>query len=78
MIEKFYGIELHDIKYNLEVDPVVKILQMILNQIGYDCGKVDGQAGNKTMAAVTKVNLKAQIGSSICCSQTWEYILNKL
>lgn len=78
MIEKFYGIELHDIKYNLEFDPVVKLFQILVHGTEFDCGPVDGKAGQKTMAAIQRINLKAQIGSSICCSQTWEYILNKL
>lgn len=33
---------------------IIKIVQDVLNQKGYDCGKVDGVAGNKTQESLKK------------------------
>lgn len=33
---------------------IIKIVQDVLNQKGYDCGSVDGMAGNKTRNAIKK------------------------
>lgn len=33
---------------------IIKIVQDVLNQKGYDCGTVDGDAGTKTKAAIKK------------------------
>lgn len=43
---------------------IIKIVQDVLNQKGYDCGSVDGIAGNKTKEAIKKFIDKNQSDST--------------
>ena len=54
----------------------VKVLQFLLNELGYDCGEADGIFGSKTLAA-TKAFQKAKslTVDGICGKNTWTKIL---
>lgn len=43
---------------------LIKIVQDVLNQKGYDCGSVDGVAGSKTKAAIKKYLEEADSSST--------------
>jgi hypothetical protein len=54
----------------------VKELQTRLNDIGYDCGTVDGKFGNKTLAAVKEFQRKHGLtDDGVVGRQTWAELL---
>lgn len=54
----------------------VVALQAILNQLGYDCGKVDGDFGSKTEAAVKEFQRKYKLDDDgIVGALTWAALL---
>ena len=54
----------------------VKELQIRLNDIGYDCGTVDGKFGNKTLAAVKEFQRKHGLtDDGVVGRQTWAELL---
>lgn len=57
---------------------VVKPIQKYLNSLGYDCGEVDGIAGNKFDAAVKKYQtwMKKPDGEITAKGKTWRNLLN--
>lgn len=54
----------------------VKVLQYLLNESGYECGKADGIFGAKTLAAVKAYQkAKGLSADGICGKNTWTKIL---
>ena len=54
----------------------VKVLQFLLDEHGYDCGKADGIFGKKTEAALkTYQKAKGLTADGICGKNTWTKIL---
>lgn len=57
----------------------VKELQTRLNDIGYDCGTVDGKFGNKTLAAVKEFQRKHGLtDDGVVGRQTWAELLKSI
>ena len=55
----------------------VKVLQILLNGLGYDCGDVDGDFGNKTLSAVQKFQkAKVLLVDGTVGAKTWAALLN--
>ena len=55
---------------------VIKPLQKYLNEIGYSCGKVDGEFGSKTESAVKKYQQSKKLTSDgIVGMNTWKKLL---
>ena len=55
---------------------VIKPLQKYLNEIGYSCGKVDGEFGSKTESAVKKFQKAKKLTSDgIVGMNTWKKLL---
>lgn len=55
---------------------LVKELQSKLNELGYDCGTVDGKFGNKTLAAVKEFQRKHGLtDDGVVGRQTWAELL---
>lgn len=55
----------------------VKALQILLNGLGYDCGKADGEFGDKTEKAVIAFQKKNRLDADgIVGKDTWTVILN--
>lgn len=55
----------------------VKALQILLNGLGFDCGKPDGEFGGNTEKAVTAFQKKNGLGADgIAGKDTWNKILN--
>lgn len=54
----------------------VKVLQLLLNAKGYNCGTADGIFGSKTLAALKKFQKAAGLtADGICGAKTWTAIL---
>lgn len=54
----------------------VKTLQRLLNALGYDCGKVDGIFGSKTLIAVKEFQTKQGLTvDGIVGKDTWTALL---
>lgn len=54
----------------------VKVLQFLLNELGYDCGEADGIFGSKTLSAVKAYQkAKSLTADGICGKNTWTKIL---
>ena len=54
----------------------VKVLQFLLNELGYDCGEADGIFGSKTMTAVKAYQkAKSLTVDGICGKNTWTKLL---
>lgn len=55
---------------------VVKVIQKYLNNIGFDCGSIDGIYGNKTHNAVISFQKKNKLeADGIIGSKTWKKLL---
>lgn len=54
----------------------VKVLQFLLNELGYDCGEADGIFGSKTLSAVKAYQkAKGLSADGICGKNTWTKLL---
>ena len=54
----------------------VKVLQFLLNELGYDCGEADGIFGSKTLTAVKAYQkAKSLTVDGICGKNTWTKLL---
>ena len=54
----------------------VKVLQFLLNELGYDCGEADGIFGSKTLTAVKAYQkAKGLTVDGICGKNTWTKLL---
>ena len=54
----------------------VKALQILLNGLGFDCGKADGDFGTKTHDAVIKFQKSRKLDADgIVGKDTWNFIL---
>ena len=72
-----YCLQLKDLQVG-DKGQEVKILQLLLNSAGYNCGTCDGIFGQRTKSAVINANVKAINKQDPNVSrETWEYLFNK-
>lgn len=76
MLEEVRGVSLPDLKRG-DKNQAVKILQILLNGQGFNCGSVDGSYGPKTQTAVTLANKAHGSVASSVNIDTWKYLFNK-